>query len=183
MEIGKSKEAFSGKWLVVKIVPFHDKTGKEKLCEFVERKFQRKVATIICKSRDTGKILLVSQYRIPIAAVEVAFPAGLVENGESIEKAALRELREETGYNARIISISNPLPKSAGLTNELSSLVLCEADENSVGAPNMDDTEEITSMWIKPSEFFDRAQEWSSNKIRIAHEVYAYFLGICGSTS
>ncbi|MHA2233511.1 MAG: NUDIX domain-containing protein, partial [Candidatus Hodarchaeales archaeon] len=92
MEIGKSKEVFSGKWLVVKTVPFHDKTGKEKLYEFVERKFQRRVATIICKSRDTGKILLVSQYRIPIAALEVAFPAGLVENGESIEEAALREL-------------------------------------------------------------------------------------------
>ncbi len=45
-----------------------------------------------------GKILLVKQYRIAVDEVVLELPAGKLEEGEDVEKCALRELEEETGY-------------------------------------------------------------------------------------
>ena len=101
----------------------------------------------------------------------------MVEEGESVEEAALRELREETGYSADIISIREGLPKSAGLTSESTSLVFCETDEIAWSEPDMDDTEEITSMWMKPSVFFDFIKGVDPNKVRVAYDTYCYMLG------
>jgi 8-oxo-dGTP pyrophosphatase MutT (NUDIX family) len=46
------------------------------------------------------RLLMVRQYRQGVQRTTVEFPAGLVEPGENLREAAVRELAEETGYRA-----------------------------------------------------------------------------------
>ncbi|MBI4298219.1 MAG: NUDIX hydrolase [Chloroflexi bacterium] len=50
-----------------------------------------------------GTVLLVSQFRKATESYLLEAPAGGVEEGESPEECALRELKEETGYTAGTI--------------------------------------------------------------------------------
>jgi ADP-ribose pyrophosphatase len=50
---------------------------------------------------DDGRLVMVRQYRYPVAKVLLEFPAGKRDAGESTLSCAKRELLEETGYTAR----------------------------------------------------------------------------------
>jgi ADP-ribose pyrophosphatase len=66
---------------------------------------------------EAGEILLVEQYRKPVAARVIELPAGLVgdheNSGESVLDAARRELEEETGYAMRMRYLSAPARRQA----------------------------------------------------------------------
>jgi 8-oxo-dGTP diphosphatase len=51
---------------------------------------------LFCKSEDSPKVLLIKRGRDPFKG-RWAFPGGFVDKDESLEEAAARELREETG--------------------------------------------------------------------------------------
>jgi ADP-ribose pyrophosphatase len=77
---------------------------------------------------DAGEIVLVEQYRKPVAAAVIELPAGLVgdhaNSGESILDAARRELEEETGYAAARMEELMVCPSSAGMSDEVLHFVL-----------------------------------------------------------
>lgn len=52
--------------------------------------------------------MLIRQFRPPINAICIEIPAGLVDEGETPEQAAIRELKEETGYVGEV-SMSTPI--------------------------------------------------------------------------
>lgn len=72
------------------------------------------------------KLVLVRQYRYPVGDYVYEFPAGLVEPGEKVMEAGIREMYEETGltFHPRTSgSYSRPFYTSVGMTDESCSLV------------------------------------------------------------
>lgn len=91
------------------------------------------------------QVVLVRQYRYPIGAFVYEFPAGLVEPGEDMEQAAIREMYEETGLTLTPIPVSSfgrPFFTTVGMTDESCGTVFgrCEGVPTNV---HQEATEEI----------------------------------------
>lgn len=66
-----------------------------------------------------GKVALVRQFRYVYGKEIYEIPAGKIDEGESAEQAAMRELEEETGYRAeKLIKLLDIYP-SPGYTDEV----------------------------------------------------------------
>jgi len=91
-----------------------------------------------------NRLILISQYRIPVAKTCIELPAGLAgdHGSESWKTAALRELREETGYAADDMEYLTKGPPSAGLTSEVITLARAIGLRKE-GAPQPDGDEQI----------------------------------------
>ena len=67
------------------------------------------------------KVVLVRQYRYPLGGYVYEFPAGLVEPGEDMLQAGIREMYEETGLEFTPVeggAYSRPFFTSIGMTDE-----------------------------------------------------------------
>jgi len=88
------------------------------------------------------QIILVRQYRHGLRAVTLEIPGGLVDNGNTPLEAAKKELREETGYEARRwIDLGSVHPNPAIQSNRCYSFVA--EDAYKVGSLDLDDKEDI----------------------------------------
>lgn len=125
--------------------------------EYVRRVTGRD-AVIILPVLDSGHILLVEQYRIPVGGYVLEFPAGLVgdvDDGEALETAAARELEEETGYRAHELVPLASGPSSPGLADEIVHVYLARQLEH-VHEGGGDDSEAIDVHAVAR----DRLDDW-----------------------
>ena len=95
---------------------------------------------------DRDRVVLVHQYRYPLGAYIYELPAGLVEDGEQVDEAALREMREETGLEFHpVLSDSGyerPFYSSAGMTDESCCMVFGTAG-GTISQSGLEDTEQL----------------------------------------
>ncbi len=90
--------------------------------------------------------ILVEQFRVPLGASSLEFPAGLVgdiEDGETPLAAAAKELEEETGYRAGEIENLGRFCSSPGMTSETFTLFRATNLEK-VGEGGGTESEDIT---------------------------------------
>lgn len=105
---------------------------------------------IVCDARDWAMIipdsgstfLMVKQWRHGEKALSVEFPGGVIEKGEDPEKAALRELEEETGcIPGKITKLGTLNPNPALFSNHMH--VFLAEDLHFTGKQSLDEDEYI----------------------------------------
>ena len=73
------------------------------------------------------RVVLVRQYRYPLGDYVYEFPAGLVEPGEAMTDAAVREFHEETGLHLKVVLADDMYTKprftTVGMTDEACGMV------------------------------------------------------------
>ena len=62
-------------------------------------------AVMLLVENEKKELLIYKEYRHGISQVSYTFPAGGIENNETLEEASKRELLEETGYNFKEIKL------------------------------------------------------------------------------
>ncbi len=92
------------------------------------------------------RVVLVRQYRYPIASYVYELPAGLIERNENYREAAVREMQEETGLTFRPLDVDpmyeRPFYTTVGMTDESCCLVYGYC-EGSVSREGLEDSEEL----------------------------------------
>lgn len=101
------------------------------------------------------RIVLVRQYRYPIAGYIYELPAGLIEKNENYREAAVREMREETGLTFTPLDVDPMYERafynSVGMTDESCNLVYGYC-EGTVSRDGLEDSEELDVVLVDREE-------------------------------
>ena len=94
------------------------------------------------------RVVLIRQYRYPLGDYVYEFPAGLVEEGEEMAAAGIREMYEETGLTFTPVdagSYSRPFFTTIGMTDESCGMVFgyCSGQPTSIHEEASEDIQVI----------------------------------------
>ena len=108
-------------------------------------------AVAIVPLLDDGRVLLERQYRYPLGRVMLEIPAGKLDSGEDPWACGRRELREETGYQAREWARAGEIHNAAAYCDEV--IHLWFARGLTLGPRQLDDGEFIELCPVDEGEF------------------------------
>ncbi|EXJ56893.1 hypothetical protein A1O7_07237 [Cladophialophora yegresii CBS 114405] len=180
------------KWVALKKVDFVDQKGTPRSWEIAVRKTTSKsgvdavaMGNIFVHPSKPPATLLVIQYRPPVGKYTVEWPAGLIDEDETPEEAAIREMKEETGYEGRILDSSPAVASDPGLTNATLKLVMMEVQlsageaEDIMPEQKLDDGELIERVMVPLSELYERLLGWAArDDFMIAGKLFYFAAGM-----
>ncbi|KAI0125286.1 NUDIX domain-containing protein [Xylariales sp. AK1849] len=142
------------RWVQLLKIDYKDPNGTSRTWESAERLTRPKGSDIdgvgifaILEKSAGPEIILQKQFRPPINKVTIEVPAGLVDEGETAEEAAVRELKEETGYVGKATDTTPMMFNDPGFCNTNLRMVHVSIDmslpENQNLRPELEDSEFI----------------------------------------
>ncbi|KAJ4313484.1 hypothetical protein N0V94_006921 [Neodidymelliopsis sp. IMI 364377] len=176
------------KWIQLQKIDYIDASGTSRTWEVATRKTRGKsgidavaMGNIIHHPSSPPSTILVLQFRPPVNATTVEWPAGLIDASESPEQAAVRELYEETGYRGKVVSTSPPVAADPGMSNANMCLCMMEVHLKE-GEPepeqHLDDGEEILRVRVPLAELYGRLEAWAEEGYVIAAKLYHWAAGV-----
>jgi len=118
----KSNIVFNGKLLEVRCDDVYLPNGQISSREWIDHP-----GAVCCiPILPDGKIAMIQQYRYAVKQVMIELPAGKLDEGETPEDCALRELEEEIGYRAKKLTFLANIHPAIGFANENMWLYLAE---------------------------------------------------------
>ncbi|XP_017288047.1 ADP-sugar pyrophosphatase isoform X3 [Kryptolebias marmoratus] len=138
--IVKEELLVEGKWVKLEKTTYVDQAGNTRVWETAKRTTRRSnteadgVGIIALLKRTLHKdcVVMVKQFRPPLGSFTLEFPAGLIDKGETAEAAALRELKEETGYKGEVVGVTPVTCLDPGLSNSTTHTVLVNINGDDV---------------------------------------------------
>uniref|UniRef100_A0A8C6BTK1 ADP-sugar pyrophosphatase n=1 Tax=Monodon monoceros TaxID=40151 RepID=A0A8C6BTK1_MONMO len=195
-----SEELISeGKWVKLERTTYRDPTGKtriEKLLlglrtwETVKRTTRKgqsadgvAVIPVLQRTLHYECIILVKQFRPPMGGYCLEFPAGLIDDNESPEAAALRELEEETGYKGDVAECSPAVCMDPGLSNCTTHIVTVTINgddaENVRPKPKPGDGEFVEVISLPKNDLLKRIDDLVADEhLTVDARVYSYALAL-----
>jgi ADP-ribose pyrophosphatase len=176
------------KWIEFQKIQWTDQDGKPRVWEAASRKTRGKsgvdavaISTIIRHPARPPSIIIILQYRPPVDAICVEFPAGLVDQGETPSDASIRELHEETGYKGKLTYISPTIVSDPGMSTANMQLAtvevnLKEGDKDPAQA--LDDGEHIEKVVVPLDNLFERLEAYSKEGKRVDARLWHWAAGL-----
>jgi len=127
---------------------------------------------------DEEELMLVKQFRPALNGHTLELPAGLIDEGESPAEAALRELKEESGYVGTLVSVSKTgFPLSPGLTNENVAMVVVDVDLDAAEnqTPRLRDGEACIPVRVKKGQLLNELQRLQDEATSANQELHVFF--------
>jgi 8-oxo-dGTP pyrophosphatase MutT (NUDIX family) len=146
------------KWTLLKQKSYLDRRGARRSWSYIERRGRRRAVVIVALTEESGSLLVIEQFRIPLERTVMEFPAGLIDEGETPSEAARRELLEETGYRGEVLEVGPEVTTTAGLSTETVHMVFMRVEESPGAQPSLDGSEAIRVLRVGPGEGSDFLQ-------------------------
>ncbi|PHH88681.1 hypothetical protein CDD83_7211 [Cordyceps sp. RAO-2017] len=177
MSVSKAKVLSHGplpddeaRWVKLVKLTYRDPAGTTRTWESAERSTRPSgteidgVGIVAILDKPAGKeIVLQKQYRPPIDKVVIEVPAGLIDAGETAEQAAVRELREETGYVGVPSQTSPVMFNDPGFCNTNLRMVHVTVDmslpENRDPKPQLEESEFIDVFTVPLADLWDQCKK------------------------
>ncbi len=161
-----SQTIYEGKIITVKVDEVRLPDGKTAKREIVTHPG----AVAVLPLTDDGKMVAVRQFRKPLERTIVEIPAGKLEPGEEPLTCAIRELEEETGYQASQFTHLSSFYTSPGFADELLHVYIATGLTPGTARPDDDEYVEMLKLTLEEAHELHRQGE-----IRDAKTVLALF--------